>query len=141
MVRFYDKAEDQLLKFAVIIAKCADKYVFCKHRNRQTLEIPGGHREPEEPIDIAAERELKEETGAIEFNIKPICIYSVCAEEEPGANETFGKLYFADIKSFDSELHSEIEKIVLIDDISSIEWTYPHIQPRLIEEAQRRGIV
>lgn len=46
-------------------------------------------------------------------------------------------LYFADIKSFEKELHSEIEKVVVLEDLPE-EWTYPLIQPRLIEEYQRR---
>lgn len=32
------------------------------------------------------------------------------AEGNGDGKETFGMLYFADIKSFESELHSEIEK-------------------------------
>ncbi len=63
-VRFYEEAEDNLLKFAVIIARTEGKYVFCKHKSRETLEVPGGHREEGETILAAAKRELYEETGA-----------------------------------------------------------------------------
>ena len=35
-VRFYDDVEDSLLKFAVIITRHVDKWVFCKHRKRET---------------------------------------------------------------------------------------------------------
>lgn len=45
-VRFYDRVDDALLKYAVVIAKHQGKWVFCRHRERDTLEIPGGHREP-----------------------------------------------------------------------------------------------
>ena len=31
-VKFYDHADDKLLKFAVIISKTNGKWVFCKHR-------------------------------------------------------------------------------------------------------------
>lgn len=48
-VRFYEQAEDELLKFAVIIAKAKGKWVFCKHRDRNTYEVPGGHREAGKP--------------------------------------------------------------------------------------------
>ncbi len=41
MIRFYEETEDSLLKFAVIIARIEGKYVFCKHKSRDTLEIPG----------------------------------------------------------------------------------------------------
>lgn len=136
-VKFYDNVDDKLLKFAVIISKTEGKWVFCKHKERNTLEAPGGHRECGECIDDTAKRELYEETGAIEFDIKPACVYSVTAPDNFDGKETFGMLYFADIKSFEKELHSEIEKIVVLDDLPE-EWTYPLIQPRLIEEYQRR---
>ena len=42
-VKFYDKADTDVLRFAVIISKYNNKWVFCKHRERDTYEIPGGH--------------------------------------------------------------------------------------------------
>ena len=74
-VKFYDNADDGLLKFAVIISKSNGKWVFCKHKERNTYEIPGGHRENGESILDAARRELKEETGAVDFKIKPVCAH------------------------------------------------------------------
>ena len=76
-VRFYDKIEDSQLDFAVIIARTGEKWVFCKHKERDTYEVPGGHREAGETIEEAANRELKEETGAVDFKIEPVCVYSV----------------------------------------------------------------
>ena len=49
-VKFYDAIDDSLLKFAVIIAKKNNQWVFCKHKERNTYEIPGGHRESGEPV-------------------------------------------------------------------------------------------
>ena len=78
-VNFYDSINDSMLKFAVIIARHNGKWVFCKHKERNTWEAPGGHREDGEDILETAKRELYEETGAITFDITPICIYSVTA--------------------------------------------------------------
>lgn len=136
-VNFYDNVADELLKFAVIISKTDGKWVFCKHKDRNTYEAPGGHREAGENIIDTAKRELYEETGATEFDIKPVCVYSVIAEDNFDGEETFGMLYYADIKSFEPELHSEIEKIIITEELVS-DWTYPLIQPRLLEEAGRR---
>lgn len=137
-VRFYDKIEDHRLRFAVILARSGGKWVLCKHRERSTLEIPGGHREPGEDIDAAARRELHEETGAAAFTLRPVCVYAVVRDGEPG--ESCGMLYAAEITAFNPELHSEIERTVLLDSLAQVDWTYPDIQPRLLEEARRRGV-
>lgn len=140
-VKFYDTVDDNLLKFAVVISKSNGKWVFCKHKERDTYEVPGGHREDGEMIGDTAKRELKEETGAIEFSIKPVCVYSVVGKTRVNitGEESFGMLYFAEIKKFETELHSEIEKIVLLDELPK-DWTYPLIQPLLIEEYERRSL-
>ncbi|WP_082680404.1 rhodanese-like domain-containing protein [Caviibacter abscessus] len=135
-VNFYDNVEDSLLKFAVIITKFNDEFVFCKHKKRDTLEIPGGHREFGEDILTTAKRELYEETGAIKYTITPISIYSVTVK----GVETFGMLYFADVKLFEKELHSEIEKIVFLKNLPK-NLTYPEIQPKLISIAKQKGFI
>ena len=139
---WYDNVADELLKFAVIISKTDNKWVFCKHKERETYEVPGGHREPGESIFETAKRELQEETGAIDFKIEPICVYSVKGKTRVNENiddETFGMLFIADISSF-VELHCEIEKILISDKLVD-NWTYPLIQPILIEEAKKRGFI
>lgn len=139
-VKFYDTINDNLLKFAVIISRAENKWVFCKHKERTTFEVPGGHREQGETILDAAKRELREETGAKEFSIEPVCVYSVTGKNRLNGTgeETFGMLYFAEITSFETELHSEMEKVYLFEKLPA-EWTYPQIQPKLIEESVRRG--
>ena len=138
-VKFYNSVNDGLLKFAVIISKHNGKWVFCKHKERDTYEVPGGHREPGEAIIDTAKRELTEETGAIDFSIVPVCVYSVTGKNRVNetGEETYGMLYFADIHSFSSALDSEMEAVKLFDSLPS-EWTYPLIQPLLIVEYLRR---
>lgn len=138
-VNFYDKVNDDLLKFAVIVSKSDGKWVLCKHKNRNTLEVPGGHREPNENIIDTAKRELIEETGAVDFDLKPVCVYSVTEKNNFNGNETFGLLCYAEIYSF-GEIHSEIEKITITNELPS-NWTYPTIQPHLIKELEKRNIL
>ena len=139
-VKFYDTAEDNLIRFAVIISKSNGKWVFCKHKERDTYECPGGRREAGETVLECAKRELYEETGAINYQIMPICVYSVTGKtrvNETG-DESFGMLYFAEIKEFEQELHSEIERVDFFDELPE-KWTYPLIQPLLLEEYERRN--
>ena len=138
-VNFYESIDDSLLQFAVIISKYDGKWVFCKHKERNTYEVPGGHREANETILETAKRELGEETGAVEFEMEPICVYSVTGKNRVNetGEETFGMLYYADVKRFEEKLHSEMERIELFDELPE-EWTYPLIQPLLIQEFVRR---
>jgi len=71
--------------------------------------------------------------GALQFFIKPISVYSVIGKNQVNetGQETFGMLYYAEIETFEEELHSEIEKVVLFDEVPT-ELTYPLIQPKLI---------
>ncbi len=132
VVKFYDEIEDSLLKFAVVITKYQGKWVFCKHKDRDTLEVPGGHRELGEEIEETARRELYEETGALRYTIDPLGIYSVTSPDSFDGEETFGKLFYAQVEEFEEELHSEIEKIVITDELPE-NWTYPEIQTELLE--------
>ena len=141
-VKFHDNVSDELLKFAVIISKTNGKWVFCKHKERETYEVPGGRREVGESILETAKRELVEETGAVDFDMKPICVYSVKGKTRVNENEndeSFGMLFVADIFSF-GEINSEIEKILITDTLVE-NWTYPLIQPKLIDEAKRRKVL
>lgn len=51
------------------------------------------------------------------------------------STETFGMLYFADITKFEELPGYEIEKIELFDNLPD-NWTYPEIQPKLLEKVQ-----
>ena len=136
-VNFYDSVDDGLLRFAVIISQASGKWVFCKHRERQTLEVPGGHRESGEPILETAKHELQEETVAVDFTLSPICVYSVVEDD---GSETYGMLYVAEIFAFAQALQHEISQIFFLDKLPD-NWTYPLIQPRLITEAVRRNAI
>lgn len=133
-VNFHDEINDKDLKFAVIMARYNDKWIFCKHRERETYEIPGGHREMNENILDTARRELQEETGAIDYNIEPITVYSVTRKDiDNNENETFGMLFYAEVHSLKDTLENEIEEIKFFDRIP-VNLTYPEIQPYLYKK-------
>lgn len=129
-VKFYDTCNEELLKFAVIVSRFQDQWVFVKHKKRDTLEIPGGKRELGESILACAKRELYEETGADIYELEPVCVYSV---KRNGEDESFGMLYIAQIEQFSMLPESEIEHVELLDELPKENWTYPEIQPLLCE--------
>jgi 8-oxo-dGTP diphosphatase len=116
--------------YSVIACKFNNQWLFCKNKNKETYEMPGGKREENESIDECAKRELMEETGALKFDLSKICNYSVTKN---GVRD-YGTLYFADI-SLLGELTHEIKEIKLYDDIPT-HLTYKEIQVNLFNKAK-----
>lgn len=138
-VAFYEKADDELLQFAVIAAKYQGRWVLCKHKERSTWEFPGGHREAGETIEAAAVRELYEETGAAEYRMVPVSVYSVTDQAQSGEKqaESFGMLFSAEISRFDQLPPAfEMEKIECFEKPPD-NWTYPEIQPLLFQHLRQ----
>ena len=126
-VFFCDDIDQAKLKYAVIAARYEDKWIFCRHKDRSSYELPGGHREAGESIETTATRELFEETGAIDFNLMRVCAYGVTRNGET----SYGMLYYADVENkIDIPSHSEIGENVIAD-LMPKPYTYPDIQPHL----------
>jgi 8-oxo-dGTP diphosphatase len=130
-IQFYDigSVNDTELTFAVISALYQGKWLFVRHKERRSWEIPGGHRELGEMIDETAKRELFEETGCKEVVLVPICDYSM----DDSIIEIFGRLYYARIKEIGQLPISEIDEVKLFDKLPN-NLTYLEIQPRLFEK-------
>lgn len=114
------EADGKELIIAIIGAVYKGKWIFVRHGERDTWEIPAGHREKEEDIDSAAARELFEETGALEFEITPVCIYSM---KEDGIR-SFGKIFYAQVERLGKLPDFEIDEIALFADLPE-NLTYP----------------
>lgn len=121
--------ENSRLIYAIIVTRYREKWVFVKHKNRETWEIPAGHREENEDINQTASRELVEETGAKDFKIYPVSIYSVLNNE----TKSFGQLFYAEVKKFNKLPDFEIGEIKLFTTIPK-NLTYPLIQPQLFSK-------
>lgn len=127
-VTFYNSCPEEELKYAVIVARFQGKWIFCRHKERPTWEIPGGHREPGESAGETASRELWEETGAVSAKIEPVCVYGFF---------DLGMLFFAEVEELGPiPGTSEIKEIRFCDSLPE-ELTYPHIQPPLFERVKQ----
>jgi 8-oxo-dGTP diphosphatase len=130
-VKFYDPSYSPEIKltYAVVAAKYGDGWLYVRHHKRKTWEIPGGHIEKDETADEAARRELMEETGALDFTIEYVSIYSVFKNGETG----YGRLYLADISRLgpvpDTSEIAEVKKIASLPE----DLTHPDIQPHLYQ--------
>lgn len=127
-----DEVADMKLQFAVILARFQGKWVFVKHKQRETWEMPGGRREPNESISQTAARELWEESGAKSFVLTPKFDYSVVRKS--GDATTFGRVFSAEINEFAKLPESEIGQVALFADLPE-QLTYPQIQPLLFQKA------
>jgi 8-oxo-dGTP diphosphatase len=140
-VKFYDPefVPAVHLLFSVIAARFKDRWIFVRHKQRSTWEIPGGHIEEGESSDEAASRELMEETGAINFDIDRVATYSVYKDGKMG----FGRLYYAGVVTMGRIPEgSEIAEVMFADDIpENLTWfdIQPHLFNRVVELLKSKG--
>ena len=134
-VEFFDLGviPEKTVTFVVMVTRYQDQWLIVQHRERTTWEIPGGHRESLESLDQAAQRELYEETGAVDFSLTPVCTYGVAN----GAVMSYGQLYLANVTRLGALPPSEIKGIKLVPELPSSDLTYPLIQPLLNQRVQQ----
>jgi len=101
------KASD--LTYVVIGAREAGKWIFVRHEERDTWELPAGHIEPGEDPDHAAQRELFEETGTTGAELQHLHDYVV----RINGTADFGRLYLAGVNERGPLPDSEIGEIQL----------------------------
>lgn len=126
-----ESIDESNLTYVVLAAREDGKWVFVRHRDRSTWEMPAGHIEKDEPAHQAAHRELFEETGTVRSTLKHLCDYQVLSR---GKTES-GRLYSAEIHERKSELEHEIVELMLSTSLPSA-LTYPEVQSQLFQHAE-----
>lgn len=126
-------------RYVVILSSCRGGILLSRHRARTTWETQGGHIEPGETPEEAARRELFEESGAIDFALRPLCDYWAGDEKTgEGAN---GQVFAAEVFALGPMPESEMAETRVFDALPG-NLTYPAITPVLFErlnEARRGG--
>ena len=134
-INFYELSENtQGMLCVVIVSRYKGKWIFVRQKGKTTWEMPGGHIEKGEHINDAGKRELMEETGAVDFNLIPICDFQVSYDDK-GGDKGRSRLFFAEVEELDKLGDYEIEEIVLCDVIPK-KLTYENIQPYLFQKAR-----
>lgn len=136
-IRFFDQEADEPLSyiFAIIVSRYRNQWIWVKHKERTTWELPAGHIEPGETPLEAAHRELFEETGALDFKIAPIVSY----EGIYLGNQVFGMIFLAEVEELGPLPDFEIGEIGLFGGMPA-DLTYPLIQPAFFEYVNRSVI-
>ena len=115
-------------KYVVVLSEFEDKILLSRHKRRTTWETQGGHIEPGETPLEAAGRELYEESGAVDFDLSPLCDYRAGVEDtDDFAN---GMVFVAHIKALSPLPDSEMAEVRTFDRLPE-NLTYPDITPVL----------
>lgn len=116
----------------VVTLSCVDgRLLLSRHASRATWESQGGHIEPGETPMEAAARELREESGAVDAAIQPLCDYRAGA----AGDEANGMVFVAYFEHMEPLTH-EIAEVRAFDTLPPPDrLTYPAITPLLYAEA------
>lgn|GEM_PF-31314 len=115
-------------RFVVIFALMNRKFLYSRRFDRETWETPGGHIEPGESPEFAARRELWEETGAVEFDLRPGFDYSV----HTATDFSEGQVFIAEVYKLDPLPGFEMAEVTESETYPE-RLTYPDILPVLFE--------
>lgn len=119
-------------KYVVILSFYDEKILLSRHKRRRTWETQGGHIEPGETPIEAARRELFEESGAVAYEIMPVCDYWVMDEQD--GSSASGMVFRADIRELSDIPESEMAEVGVFETLPD-NLTYPEITPKLFAEA------
>ena len=126
--RIYEVGALKTYKYVVVLSTYCGKIMLSRHKQRTTWETQGGHVEPGETPLEAAKRELYEESGAVGYEVRPICDYWA-GDEQTGEGAT-GMVFYAEIHERGELPESEMAEVRLFDALPE-NLTYPAITPEL----------
>ena len=132
MIRFFAPGElpAERIRYSVVAARVHGEWLYCRRRDRDTWEMPGGHIERIETPEAAAARELREETGCV--CEKPVRVADYCLDGDSAC----GALFFAELESAGQPDPAFEMAEVCLTALPPRNQTYPEIQPELFRYVQ-----
>ena len=126
-INFKDEISNR--KYVVCIFNTPNGYVWCRKKDSDSWELPGGKIENGETIYEAAIRELKEETGAIFipgfYSMIKICDYEILINNYLLGGGTLFYVYCDNFGNLDSKF--EMEEIIFSNTIpEKLSYPIPH---------------
>jgi 8-oxo-dGTP pyrophosphatase MutT (NUDIX family) len=131
MVRIAHLGSLQTYQFVVVFARYQGRWVYCRAKTRDCFETAGGHIEAGETTLDAAERELYEETGAVNYRMTPVFDYAVYRE----CSVSHGQVFFAELEELGELPDYEMAEVRLFDTIPD-RMRFPQILPILFDRVQ-----
>lgn len=120
-------------KYVVVLSEYGGCLLFSRHAARTTWETQGGHIEPGETPLAAAKRELYEESGALDYDIRAGFDYTA-GDAHGHAN---GMVFLAEIRTLGPIPDSEMAEVRSFDTLpDDAHLTYPGITPVLYRYAK-----
>ncbi len=120
-------AKDSELTRVILVCSYNGKWLLCKHKEKGTWEVPGGHIENGEDWESAAKRELYEETGVTKANIEAVCLYKI---------STYGIICYVEVEELGSNiLEYEMDEVKLFNELP-LNMTYYDTHKKFIEKVK-----
>lgn len=121
-------------KYVVTVSRYQGKILLGKHAVRGGWEAQGGHVESGETTLQAAERELFEESGALEYTIQPL--FDIGSKDSMGQVQATSQVFFADVTQVGDLppiAQGEIERVACFTELPS-NISFPGILPLVLKE-------
>lgn len=123
-------------KYVVVLSRYDGKILLSRHKDRTTWETQGGHIEEGETPFEAAKRELYEESGAVDYDMAPLCDYWAGTEDR--SDWANGMVFRAVIHRLGPIPESEMAEVKCFDSLPD-SLTYPAITPVLFDYLENGG--